>query len=164
MRTKHMNSEQLEKRYKTDIKSAQGVIAMVTVITLIYIVRWLYTGEFDFYFCTAFTEFLLKAAEFSPEYRTALPNAAAIAGIVCYIAVYVAAVILAQKKAQMLWLSLSLYAFDTVFLLVVDLTGYFGGFTSEYFIDIIFHAFILLFLIVGIIANKKLKKLQELKS
>ena len=137
---------------------------MVTVITLIYIVRWLYTKEFDFYFCTAFTEFLLKAAEFSPEYRTALPNAAAIAGIVCYIAVYVASVILAQKKAQMLWLSLSLYAFDTVFLLVVDLTGYFGGFTSEYFIDIIFHAFILLFLIVGIIANKKLKKLQELKS
>ncbi|MCI7333598.1 MAG: hypothetical protein MSH34_01590 [Oscillospiraceae bacterium] len=164
MRTKHMNSEQLEKRYKTDIKSAQGVIAMVTVITLIYIVRWLYTREFDFYFCTAFTEFLLKAAEFSPEYRGAVPNAAAIAGIVCYLAVYAASVILAQKKPQMLWFPLSLYVFDTVFLLVIDLTGYFGKFTSEYFIDIIFHVFILLFLIVGMVANKKLKELKELKS
>ena len=66
MQKRNMSNEQLEKRYKTDIKSAQGVIAMVTVITLIYIVRRLYTGEFDFYFCTAFTEFLLKAAEFSP--------------------------------------------------------------------------------------------------
>ena len=164
MRTKHMNSEQLEKRYKTDIKSAQGVIAMVTVITLIYIVRWLYTREFDFYFCTAFTEFLLKAAEFSPEYRGAVPNAAAIAGIVCYLAVYAASVILAQKNPQMLWFPLSLYVFDTVFLLVIDLTGYFGKFTSEYFIDIIFHVFILLFLIVGMVANKKLKELKELKS
>ena len=164
MQKRNMSNEQLEKRYKTDIKSAQGVIAMVTVITLIYIVRWLYTGEFDFYFCTAFTEFLLKAAEFSPEYRTAIPNAAAIAGIVCYLAVYAAAVILAQKKPQTLWVSLSLYVFDTVFLLVIDLTGYFGKFTSEYFIDIIFHAFILVFLIVGMVANKKLKKLKELKS
>lgn len=160
MRTKHMNSEQLEKRYKTDIKSAQGIIAMVTVITLIYIVRRFFTGKFDFYFCTAVVEFLLKAAEFSPEYRGAIPGAAAIAGIVCCIAVYTAAVLLAQKRAQMLWLPLAIYLFDAVFLLVIDLTGYFGTFTDEHLIDIIFHIFVLLFLIVGMVASKRLKELK----
>lgn len=161
MQTKHMNSEQLKKRYKTDIKSAQGIIAMATVLTIIYVVRWLFTKEFDFYFCTSFTEFLLKAAQFSPQCRGSLPNAVAIAGAVCYVVIYVVAVILAQKKPQTLWLSLALYVFDTVFLLAIDITGYFGAFTAEYFIDIIFHLFILLFLCVGIYANKKIKKLPD---
>lgn len=161
MQKHNMNSEHLEKRYKTDIKSAQGVVAMATVLTVIYIIRRLFTGRFDFYFCTAVTEFLLKAAQFSPEYRGALPNAAAIAGIVVYIGLFIVAVILSQKKAKLLWFSLALYTFDTVFLLAVDLSGYFGSFAAEYLIDIIFHLFILVFLAVGIHANKKLEKLKN---
>lgn len=161
MQKQNMNSEHLEKRYKTDIKSAQGVVAMTTMLTVIYIIRRLFTGRFDFYFCTAVTEFLLKAAQFSPEYRGALPNAAAIAGIVVYIGLFIAAVILSQKKVKLLWFSLALYTFDTVFLLAVDLSGYFGSFAPEYLIDIIFHLFILVFLVVGIHSDKKLEKLKN---
>lgn len=159
MQTKHMNNEQLEKRFHTDIKSAQGVIAMATVLTVIYIIRWVFTKEFDFFFCTSFSEFLLKAARFSPEYRGNLPNAVAIAAAAGYIIIYFVAVILAQKNPKTLWFSLALYVFDTVFLLAIDITGYFGKFTGEYLIDIVFHVFILLFLIVGIYACKRLEKM-----
>ena len=82
---KHMDSKQLEKRYRTDIKSAQGVAAMALVLSLVYIIRWLITKEFDFYFCTSVTEFLLKAASFSENFRGSIPAVAAIAGTAVYI-------------------------------------------------------------------------------
>ncbi len=155
---KHMSKPQLEKRYRTDIKSAQGVGAMALVLTIVYIVRWLFTKEFDFYFCTAVTEFLLKAAEFSKDYSGSIPAAAAIAGVSVYIGLYIASVLLAQKNPTKLWLSLLLYSIDTVFLIAVDLSGFFGPFEKEYFIDIVFHALLLVFMIVGISSVKKLQK------
>lgn len=155
---KHMNSKQLEKRYRTDIKSAQGVAAMAVILTLVYVIRWLFSGEFDFYFCTAVTEALLKAADFSEGYRGSIPSAAAIAGIAVYIGLYVAGVILAQKDPKKLWLSLFLYLFDTVVLIGINVFGYFGPFAKESVIDLVFHAFLLVFLIVGISSVKKLQK------
>lgn len=154
-----MNNEQLEKRFRTDIKSAQGVIAMATVLSLIYIVRFLFAKNFDFYFCTAVTEFFLKAAQFSPDFNGSIPNAVSIGLIVFYLAACFAVVFLTQKKPERLWLALSIYSFDTVFMLWVKLSGFFGAFQSSDFIDIIFHLFVLAFLVVGIVGNKKLEKL-----
>ncbi|MDO4380125.1 MAG: hypothetical protein Q4D20_04540 [Clostridia bacterium] len=153
---KHMDSKQLEKRYRTDIKSAQGVAAMALVLSLVYIVRWLITKEFDFYFCTSVTEFLLKAASFSENFRGSIPAAAAIAGAAVYIGLYILGVILGQKDPKKLWFTLILYLADTVFLLAIDFSGYFAPFAKENVIDIVFHAFLLVFLIVGVSSVKKL--------
>ena len=156
-----MNNEQLEKRFRTDIKSAQGVIAMATVLSLVYIVRFLFAKNFDFYFCTAVTEFFLKSARFSPEGSGSVSNAVSIAVIVCYLALYFAVVLLSQKKPEFLWAALALYSFDTIFMLFAKLVLSTVPFQSSDFIDIIFHAFILVFLIVGIVGNRKLEKLLE---
>lgn len=155
---KHMSKKQLEKRYRTDIKSAQGVAAMALVLTLVYIVRLLLTKNFDFFFCTAVAEFLLKAASFSKDFSGSIPPAIAISGVAVYIGLYIVGVILAQKDPTKLWFSLLLYSLDTVFLLGVDVSGYFGPFVKEYVIDIVFHAFLLIFLIVGVSSVKKLQK------
>ena len=155
---KHMDSKQLEKRYRTDIKSAQGVGAMALVLTIVYIIRWLFTKEFDFYFCTAVTEFLLKAAEFSKDYSGSIPTAVAIAGVLAYIGLYIVSVLLAQKDPTKLWLSLLLYSIDTVFLIGIDISGFFGSFVKENVIDLVFHAFLLVFMVVGVLSAKKLQK------
>jgi len=155
---KHMDSKQLEKRYRTDIKSAQGVGAMALVLTIVYIVRWLFTKEFDFYFCTAVTEFFLKAAEFSKDYSGSIPTAAVIAAVAVYIGLFIAAVLLAQKDPKKLWFSLLLYSIDTVFLIGVDISGFFGSFVKENVIDLVFHAFLLVFMVVGVSSVKKLQK------
>ncbi len=155
---KHMDSKQLEKRYRTDIKSAQGVAAMALVMTLVYVIRWLFSKEFDFYFCTAVTEVLLKAADFSETYRGSIPAAAAIAGVAVYVGLYIVGVLLAQKDPKKLWFSLLLYLIDTVVLVGIDISCYFGPFVKENVIDLVFHAFLLIFLVVGISSVRKLQK------
>ena len=155
---KHMDSKQLEKRYRTDIKSAQGVAAMALVLTLVYVIRWLFSKEFDFYFCTSVTEFLLKAASFSESYRGSIPSAVAIGGAAVYVGLYIVGVLLAQKDPKKLWFSFVLYSIDSLVLIVTDISGYFGPFAKENVIDLVFHAFLLVFLVVGVSSVKKLQK------
>ncbi len=153
-----LSDEGLVKRYKTDIKSAQGVLAMATVLSLIYIIEGVASGSFDFYFATAVTGFFLKAAEFSPEFNGSLSAGVSIAVVTVCALLFIAAVLLAKKNTKMLWFGLVLYAVDTVFLFGVDISGYFGAFKKEDVIDLIFHAFIMVFLIVGVLAVGRLEK------
>lgn len=153
-----MDSEFKLKRVQTDIKSAQGAMAMSLALTLIYIVRALIARNLDFYFSLYTVEFLIKASEFAPGFKGSLPGAAAIAVMVAFIAAAAVFTVLAQKKPVFLYGCLAVYGFDTIFMLIGKLSGYFSPFEQTELIDVIVHAFILVFLIIGVIAQEKLKK------
>lgn len=153
-----MDSEFKLKRIQTDIKSAQGAMAMSLALTLIYIVRALIARNLDFYFSLYTVEFLIKASEFAPGFKGSLPGAAAIAVMVAFIAAAAVFTVLAQKKPVFLYGCLAVYGFDTIFMLIGKLSGYFSPFEQTELIDVIVHGFILVFLIIGVIAQEKLKK------
>lgn len=153
-----MDSEFKLKRIQTDIKSAQGAMAMSLVLTLIYIVRALIARNLDFYFSLYTVEFLIKASDFAPGFKGSLPGAAAAAFIVVFIAAATVFTVFAQKKPVFLYGCLAVYGFDTVFMLIGKLSGYFSPFVQEDLIDIIVHGFILAFLIIGVIGYEKMKK------
>ena len=153
-----MDSEFKLKRIQTDIKSAQGAMAMSLALTLIYIVRALIARNLDFYFSLYTVEFLIKASEFAPGFKGSLPGAAAIAVMVAFIAAAAVFTVLAQKKPVFLYGCLAVYGFDTIFMLIGKFSGYFSPFEQTELIDVIIHSFILVFLIIGVIAQEKLKK------
>lgn len=154
-----MNSSEIEKKYRTYIKSAQGAMAMALVLSLIYIVRAVISGNLNFWFCTYVVEFLVKSAGFFAPYEASLSQPISIVLMAMFIAVLAAAVVLSQKNGKWLYACLVLYGADTVFLLWGDFSNHFAPFAQDQWIDIITHAFILLFIIVGIIGCKGLKKM-----
>ncbi|MCM1363979.1 MAG: hypothetical protein NC122_02560 [Faecalibacterium sp.] len=154
-----MNSSEIEKKYRTYIKSAQGAMAIALVLTLVYIVRAAISGNLDFWFCTYVVEFLIKSAGFFAPYEVSLSQPIAVTLIVLFIAVLAVAVVLSQKNGKWLYACLVLYGIDTVFLLWGDFSNHFAVFAQDQWIDIIVHAFIILFTVVGIVGCKGLTKM-----
>ncbi|MCM1544968.1 MAG: hypothetical protein NC110_06675 [Ruminococcus sp.] len=154
-----MNSSEIEKKYRTYIKSAQGAMAMALVLTLVYIVRAVISGNLNFWFSAYVVEFLIKSAGFFPPYEAAISQPIAIVLMAMFIAVLAVAVVLSQKNGKWLYACLVLYGIDTVFLLWGDFSNHFAPFVQEQWIDIIVHAFILLFTVVGIVGCKGLAKM-----
>lgn len=144
------------KRYQTDIKSAQGAMAMSLVLTLIYIIKAFFSGNLHFYFSLYTVEFFLKYSAFFPEFRGEFPKAAAVAVILVFFILAIVLTVLSQKKPVFLFGCLAIYGFDTVFMLIGKLSGFFSPVCQTEFIDVIVHAFILAFLIMGVIGYKKL--------
>ena len=144
------------KRCQTDIKSAQGAIAMSLILTLIYIIKAFVSGNLHFYFSLYTVEFFLKYSAFFPEFRGEFPKAAAVAVILVFFVLAIVLTVLSQKKPVFLFGCLALYGFDTVFMLIGKLSGFFSPVCQAEFIDVIVHAFILTFLIMGVIGYKKL--------
>lgn len=145
------------KRIQTDIKSAQGAMAISLVLTLIYIIKAIFSKNLNFYFSFYTVEFLLKDSGFFPEFKGALPKAAVVVGILAFMGLAITFTALSQKKPSFLYGCLVLYGFDTVFMLIGKLSGFFSPLVQEDFIDIIVHAFILTFLIIGVAALIKQK-------
>lgn len=155
-----MDSEFKLKRLQTDLKSANGAMAMALVLTVIYIVRALIAGNLNFYFSLYTVEFLIKSSDFAPGFKGSLPGAAAAVIIVAFIAVAAVFTVLSQKKPVFLYGCLAVYGFDTVFMLAGKFSGYFSPVVPEDYIDIIVHAFILAFLIIGTVSYQKKEKIR----
>lgn len=153
-----LSDEGLVKRYRTDIKSAQGVIAMAAVLGIIYVIIGFMTGNWDFYFGISAVKLLVIKGADAQELEQTATMWLCFAGAAVCIALYIAAILLARRNSKKLWFGLVLYSIDTVFLVVIDAIGYFGSFKKEDVIDLIFHAFIMVFLVVGVSSVKKLEK------
>lgn len=159
-----MDSEFKRKRLQTDMKSANGAMAIALVLTVVYIVRALIAKNLNFYFSLYTVEFLIKSSDFAPGFRGSLPGAAAAAIIVAFIAVSAVFTVLSQKKPVFLYGCLAVYGFDSVFMLAGKFSGYFSPVVAEDYIDIIVHAFILAFLIMGTVSYHKMKKIESEKT
>lgn len=152
------------RRLQTDIKSAQGGMAMAMLLTLIYMIRAFISGNLNFYFSFYTVEFFMKYSDFFSEFKGTFPFAASAAVIVVFMILAIIFTVLSQKKPAFLFVCLALYGFDTVFMLVGKLSGFFSPLAQEDFIDIIVHGFILTFLVIGVIGYKKYRALGDIQT
>lgn len=154
-----LSEEGLVKRYRTDIKSAQGVIAMATVLGIIYVLVGLISKNWGFYFGISAVKFCAVnavRAQTEPEQTLKMWLFAALAAV-CVV-LYIVAVLLARKNPKKLWFGLVLYGADSVFLAFIDAARCLEPFKKEDIIDLVFHAFIMVFLVVGVRSVKRLEK------
>lgn len=152
--------EELTRRYSTYVKSGAGAVVISLVTTLIYLIRLCVTGNAEFWLSTYITQFMVKSSSFVPEYSGNVPKPASIAVIaVCFIAMLIPTV-LSQKNSKWLKISLALFSIDTLMNIVCVSLNVFHDFTQNSFIDIIFHLFILTFLIMGVYGSKKLDEIE----
>lgn len=156
----HLDEQGKIKKLETNIKSAQSTYALAGVLALIYIARYFITGNFEFYFSSYITEFLLKASDQNVLAEPLFSFGAACGGIAVFVILYIAFGIVMLKNTIGMWLCFALYALDFAFLIIGSLTAPFGPVTEEIFIDIIVHLFVILFLTVGAFSSGKLKKIK----
>lgn len=147
-----MNNEQLEKKYRTYIKSAQGSAGMIIILSVVYVVRALIAGNTNFWFSMYIVQFVFRSNDI-------FSDAVQIIIIAAFLAFFSLLVIFSQKSAKWLYVLLGVYALDTAFLVAGTLTSALGPFDESQWIDIIVHAFMLVFIVSGIVGAKQLKKM-----
>lgn len=149
------------KKLQTNIKSAQSIFALSGILTLIYMVRYFITGNFNFYFSAYITEFALKVADESFTSTITLSSGISYAIIGIFVLLFIGCCVIATKPQKGLWVCLIFYALDFAALITGTALSVFGPFREEVIIDIIIHVFVILFLIVGVRSAKKLPELEK---
>ena len=162
-----------EKKLQTNIKSAQGTFAMAQVMAVIYVVKALISKNFNFWFCNYITELVFKSAKFTEGFegsfseafestlRGSLPTIAAIAIMLAYTALLLGIAFAAQKKPKLIYAELVLYGIDSLCLAAGRIFAFPSAAVGDGWIDVIFHAFVLAYIVVGVVSLKKLSKGQK---
>lgn len=149
------------KKLQTNIKSAQSTFALSGILALIYVVRYFVTGNFNFYFSSYITEFVLKATDSNIPSTVSISSGAAYGILAVYAAIFIVCCIFSLKAKYGLLACLIFYALDFVALIAGTIVAPFGNVGEEIFIDIIVHIFVILFLAVGVYSAKKLPELEK---
>ena len=145
---KTFTKEDIIKKHQTNIKSASSGFSLAGILGIIYIVRYFITGNLNFYFSLTFTEMMLRLHE-----KEMLPLVASVAIIAVFLVIYITAIVLVSKDAKYLKVALGIYLFDTLcFIGTFLLRG--DNLQSDFFIDVIVHTFVILFILVGIRSAK----------
>ena len=147
---KNFTDEDIIKKLETNVKSATSGVSLAGILGIIYVVRFFISGNFNFYFSITFTELMLRLGDAGKLSPTLSYIAVAV-----FLAAYLAVVALAVKNAKNLRLCLGLYLADC--LCFIPLFIFHGSIQPDYFIDVIVHLFVVIFLSVGVISEKKLR-------
>ena len=148
---KNFTPEDIKKKHETNVKSATSGFVLAGVLGIIYIVRFFITKNFNFHFSLTFTELFLRLSACGKA-----PLSFYYVLIVCYIIIYLALSVLAAKNSKRLIPALGLYLFDCA--CFVPLFIFHGSIQPEYFIDVIVHIFVVIFLSVGIRSSRRLTR------
>lgn len=148
---KNFTPEDIKKKHETNVKSATSGFVLAGVLGIIYIVRYFMTKNFDFHFSLTFTELFLRLSDFGET-----PDAFSYVLIADYMAIYFVVAFLAARNRKRLSLALGLYIFDC--LCFIPLFIFHGSIQPEYFIDVIVHIFVIIFLSVGISSSRRLTR------
>lgn len=148
-------NEVLQKKLETNIKSASGIFAMAGVLGIIYLVRYFIKGFFDFYFGLSFTEIMLKLAQ-----DNLLPKVLSYALIALFLIFFAVCAVNAVKNEKWLLVCIGVYSFDFLCLVLDMFVLSFAPVTADRFVDVIFHFLVTLFLVVGLVSVKKMKKMK----
>lgn len=151
-----MNGSDAIKKYQTNMKSAQGTVILAVILNLIYIVKAIISKNLSFWFSTYVTQYLLKSSDFFGGYEGNFPKATSILIILFEVLLLIFTAAFSERNGKLLYICLGVYVFDTVFMAVGNILNIFGDFNEGSFIDIIFHIFVLLFIIGGIHSYRKL--------
>ncbi len=149
---KDFTQEDILKKHETNIKSASTAILLSGILGLIYVVRYILSGNFNFYFSLSFTDMILRLSE--NKGSIILPSVISIV----YILTYASLAVFSNKHAKLLYAGLGIYIFDFLCLIYSLVYIFPKPLDSAHFIDVIVHLFVITFLIVGIISQKKIKE------
>ncbi|MEE1321582.1 MAG: hypothetical protein UHM85_08635 [Acutalibacteraceae bacterium] len=149
---KDFTKEDILKKHETNIKSASTAILLSGILGLIYVVRYILSGNFNFYFSLSFTDMLLRLSE--DKGSILVP---AIISVV-YILMYTSFSVLMAKSKKAIYAGLGIYLFDFACLIYSFVCIFPKPLDSAHFIDVIVHLFVITFLVVGIISQKKIKE------
>ena len=144
-------------KYLKRIQSGRANLLLMVGLTVANIILMLIEAEISFPFSALLPQIAVSfAQEFSLYYLETQE-------IICYIiaalpiALFLLSWFLAEKRPGWLWLGLVLFLIDTgvlAYLCIVE-------FAASDIIDLLFHAWVLFYLVRGVIAIHKLKELPE---
>lgn len=151
---KNFTREDTIKKLETNVKSAVSCFALVGILGIVFIIRYFIKGDLDFYFSLSFTETMLWLKD------DLIPGTIAYILLGVFLVLYIIFAALSAKKPQFLKGCLAVYLFDFLSLMVSMLVLQVRPIPSDTYIDVIIHGFALVFLIVGIISEKKLREMK----
>lgn len=152
-----METSEKEKYYLSYIKSAQTALSVSFILNIVYVLRFIISKNFDFYFSVYTTEFFMKLSGFFSVYESKISKLSGAVIIAFVILVFAIILIISLKNSKFLSVGLLLYLLDFAFLLWGFFKNPFSDITEGVYIDICFHILIIIFLSVGIYSNKKMK-------
>lgn len=135
-----------------NLQTARFNFLLVAVFTIINVILALIGGDYYFLFSSFIPYYLTFIAVF-------MEDTVLIAVMIVVAALFIAFYFLCwwmSKNKPKLWMSVALavFAVDTVFLFIICRT-----FLMDMIVDIVFHVWVIVYLIIGIIAASKLKKM-----
>ncbi len=149
MRKNEFTAEDRLKKHETNVKSAVSGYCLAGILGLVYIIRFIITKNLDFYFSLTFTRLLLV---FGIEGK--IGTAVSLVLSAGFVLVYFLMAVLAVRDAKRLWLCLGVYVIDCI--CFVPLAFALKGVTPDFFIDVIVHVFVIVFLAAGIVSSRKI--------
>lgn len=149
MRKNEFTAEDRLKKHETNVKSAISGYCLAGILGLVYIIRFIITKNLDFYFSLTFTRLMLV---FGIEGK--ISTVVSLVLSAGFILAYFLVAVLAVKDAKSLWLCLGVYVLDC--LCFVPLAFALSGITPDFFIDVIVHVFVIVFLAAGIASSRKI--------
>ena len=155
---KNFTKEDIIKKHETNVKSAFTAFSLSGILGIIYVLRYFITDNFNFYFSLSLPEMMLKLG----HGETVAPVTAY--GVTAFFfVVYLIVTVLCLKNAGLLKAALALYSFDffcLIFFIVLLLNQFPESFSTDIFIEVILHCFVILFLSVGVYSHRKLKNIK----
>ncbi len=156
---KKFTKEDIIKKHETNVKSANTALSLAGILGIIYVVRYFITGNFDFHFSLSLPEMMLKLGHGG---AVGFPASYSVTAV--FFAVYILTVVLILKNQNLLKLGLAVYAFDFICLLffMFVVPGQLPDlFSTDLYIEVILHFFVILFLSVGVYSHGKLKNSEK---
>lgn len=154
---KAFTKQDIIKKHETNVKAASTAFGLPAILGLIYIVRFLFSKNLNFYFSLSFTDMLIK----SGIEKDAVLIPLIISGV--YAAFYFVLTILTSKNPKLLPVALGIHIFDFLCLLFCMFILWRAPVNPDCYIDVIFHIIVIFFIAVGISSDKKLKTLKSEK-
>lgn len=145
----NVDSETMQIR---NLQTARLNFLIVAAFTLINVILAALGGDYYFLFSSFIPHYLTLIAVYANDVVLLV---CMVAVAVLFIAFYVLCWWMSKTKPK-LWLSVALavFAVDTVFMFIVC-----RNFLADMIVDIVFHVWVIVYLIIGVVAASKLKKM-----
>lgn len=135
-------------------------LLLMTILTVVNIVAYWFDSSFVLPY-SAFLPYTIVDFSFFFATEAQDPSLLTIGVIISalLIAVYFLGYFLSKHKPQWLTFMLSMYIFDTVAMIFIFTSVFY--FSLIMIIDVLFHMWVLYYLVTGVLANRKLQTLSE---
>lgn len=151
---KTFTKDDIIKKHNTNVVSAGAMFIMTGILGVVYIVRFIITGNFNFYFSLSFTDMVLKIGQEKGSFLVPAILTAV------FLVIYLVSTVLCAKNSRFLILLTGIYLFDFASLITCMAFLWEHPLNPDCYIDLIIHLIVTVFLVVGVRSEKKLRYLK----